>query len=109
MFGYHRHVLCFFSESQTENKAMIGIIMIIVASLGRTIAVTKIGRALIVKLWGRHEQCCMQGPSETARSWAPGRWDALAYAWQPGRGGAAVVNPAGPHFRAAAAGDGHPR
>ena len=26
----------------------------------------------------------MQGPSETARIWAPGRRDALAYTWQPG-------------------------
>jgi hypothetical protein len=32
-------------------------------------------------------------------SWAPGRRDAVAYAWQPGRGGAAAVNPAGPHLR----------
>jgi hypothetical protein len=35
----------------------------------------------------------MQGASKTAKSWASGRRDALAYAWQPERGGGAWVNP----------------
>jgi len=49
-------------------------------------------------LHARCEQNCQELGVQSGR-------DALTYAWQPGRGGAEAVNPAGPHFRAAAIGD----
>jgi hypothetical protein len=49
-------------------------------------------------LHARCEQNCQELGVRSGR-------DALTYAWQPGRGGAEAVNPAGPHFRATAIGD----
>jgi hypothetical protein len=39
---------------------------------------------LKVHLIGEARQCFVQGARKTAKSWAPGHRDALAYPWQPG-------------------------